>query len=317
MRAAFERIPGVEAVSLTYDTPTYGWGTGNTNRLRLPGQGIEQGVAMTTFGVDDAFLDTYGLRLAEGRYFRAEPSADDNGLVVNQAAARALGLDFQADPTVIIGDSTRVPVIGIVGDFHFAHLKEPLRPLVLQSVRATSLYRNFTLRLDGVNTQATVAEVEALWQEVFPGAAMEYDFIDQQLAGMYDSDQQVKWIVGLASALAVLIACLGMLGMASLTVVQRTKEMGVRKVLGASEAGLVGLLTKDFLLPLLVAFLFASPLAYFAMDYWLSNFALRISINAGTFLLIGGLALVVAWLTVSYHTLRAARANPVDCLRYE
>lgn len=317
MRAAFERLPGVESVSLTYDTPTYGWGTGNTNRLRLPGQDAEQGVAMTSFGVDNAFLSTYGLRLAEGQFFGADPSPNDNGVVINQAAARALGLDFLTDPTVILGDSARVSVIGIVDDFHFAHLKEPLRPLLLQSVRATSLYRNFTFRLAGEDTQATVAGIEALWQELFPGAAMEYDFIDQQLAGMYEADEQVKWIVGLASALAVLIACLGMLGMASLTVVQRTKEMGVRKVLGASEVALVGLLTKDFLLPLVIAFVLASPLAYFALEYWLTNFALRVSMDAWTFLVIGGIATTLAWGTIAYHTLTAARANPVKCLRYE
>lgn len=317
IRDELGRIPGIAAVSLTYDTPTFGSMAGNTLALRRPGQSDTEALTMTSMGVDHAFLATYGLRLTEGTFFRAEPSSHDNGSVLNQTAAQALGLDLARDPIVLVGDTTRVEVVGIVEDFHFANLKEPLRPLVLQSVRANALYRNFTFRFTGTERQATLARIEATWQNVFPGAAMVYDYIDQQLNAMYQPERQVQWVVSFASVLAVLIACLGLLGMASLTVVQRTKELGVRKVLGASEVGLVMLLVKDFLMPLAVAVVIASPIAYLLMNQWLATFALRIDVSGWMFVAVAVMAFSLAALTVGYHALRAAHANPVDSLRYE
>ena len=155
------------------------------------------------------------------------------------------------------------------------------------------------------------------WQKVAPEQAFDYTFLDNNLDKQYRSESRLGQLIGLATGLAILIACLGLFGIATLTIAQRTKEIGVRKVLGATVAGIVGLLSKDFLKLVLFALVIASPVAYFFMDNWLADFAYRISIQWWVFLLTGTLAVVVAFLTVSFQSVRAALANPVESLRSE
>jgi putative ABC transport system permease protein len=200
-------------------------------------------------------------------------------------------------------------------DFHIKPLHEKIEPLVLfiWPGRLNYVYA----RVAPDEMQSTLATIEKNWLTVYPEYPFEYTFLDNDVNRLYRGEQQLAQIFGYFAGLAIVIACLGLFGLAAFTAEQRTREIGVRKVLGASIAGIVALLSKDFLKLVLVAFAVASPIAYFAMNRWLQDFAYRIQIGIETFLLAGLLALAIAWLTVSYQSLKAALANPVEALRYE
>ena len=220
-------------------------------------------------------------------------------------------------------------VVGVSNDFNFESLHSKVEPLVL-AVEPVGLVRiasditmadapnpKISVKISGKNIPATISQLRMAWQKVAPEQAFDYTFLDNNLDKQYRSESRLGQLIGLATGLAILIACLGLFGIATLTIAQRTKEIGVRKVLGATVAGIVGLLSKDFLNLVLFALVIASPVAYFFMDNWLADFAYRISIQWWVFLLTGTLAVVVAFLTVSFQSVRAALANPVESLRSE
>ena len=316
VRHALTQVPGVLGATLTYDTPTLGPNFfGNSIALRRPE--AQDPVNLTLFRADDAFLDTYGLTLAAGRFFDASRPADDAGVVLNETAVRAFGWEDPIGQLVQVDGTTQVPVVGVVRDFHFASLHSGIRPLALFSLRGQPLYRLFNIRLAPGDVPATLARLETEWQRLLPGTPFGYTFLDDTLRGLYQTEQQLRQVVAVGAGLALLLACLGMLGLAALSVAQRTKEIGVRKVLGASVRDVLLLLSADFTRPVLLALLLALPLGFFLMDHWLGTFAYRIDLGLGMLLLAGGTALLVAWLTVSYHAARAATTNPADALRQE
>ncbi|MGH7600667.1 MAG: ABC transporter permease, partial [bacterium] len=235
--------------------------------------------------------------------------------LINQAAAKALGWNEPLGKRLSMGNFYQGPVVGVVEDFHFESFHHEVKPILFMFNRGWPSY--LAVRLRPGNVAAGIAEIQKLWKEFVPNTPLQYSFLDQEYQKLYDGEQRVAQIFITFSVLAILIACLGLFGLASFMAEQRTKEIGVRKVLGATVSGIVGLLSKDFVKLVLVGFIVATPLAYFAMQRWLQDFAYRIEIDWWVFALAGGIAFVIALLTVSYQALKAALANPVEALRYE
>ncbi len=325
VKQRLERVPGVVSASLSWRTAAEG---GDSRAFLEPGSSPETALSAPAAIVDDAFLQAFGLTLREGRFFSSERPANSAGIVLNESAVRAFGWqDGIEGKHLVIWNTARPsldtdppparPVLGVVADYHFESLHQPIRPLALLSVETEQIYRVLSLRLSTTDLQETMARVKTAWRDVLPASPFEYIFLDDQVDLAYRTEQQVRGIVGLAAALAILIACLGMLGLASISVIQRTKEVGIRKVLGATVANIVLLLSRDFARPVVVAIVIALPLAYFALNRWLDDFAYHIEISWPIFLMAGLAALLIALLTVSFHAISAATADPVETLRYE
>ncbi len=267
--------------------------------------------------VDVNFLETMQIDLLRGRDFSA--TGTRNAVLVNETLAHVLGEQFALGETLPAeGDVGERPVIGVVEDFHFRSLRHETQPLVLVPHEAVGGgVMAIAARIRPGNLSQTLSLLEETWHQVASGVPFGYAFLDEVVDQQYREAERWRTIVGYAAILALLIACSGLFGMAALTAQQRTKEIGIRKVLGASVPSIVMLLSKDFLKLVAVAFVIAVPLAYWAMSRWLQNFAYHIDLGPWIFLGAGVLALVIALATDSYQAIRAALADPVDALRYE
>jgi putative ABC transport system permease protein len=261
------------------------------------------------------------MTLVAGRDFSEEHTSDQGaGLLLNESAARFLGWD---DP---VGRQLYLPfqeagqprpagtVVGVLEDFNFASLHEPVQPLVLMP---NAFYRYLTVRFRSDEVREALGAIEATWDRFVPDRPIQYSFVDDQYARLYEAEARLGDVITAFSLLAVLVACLGLFGLSAYTIMQRTKEVGIRKVLGASVSGIVVLLSKDFTRLVGIAFVVAAPVAYVVMNRWLEGFAYHIEVGAGVFIGVGVLAFAIAWLTVGYQSVRAALADPVDSLRYE
>ncbi|GAB4032979.1 ABC transporter permease [Spirosoma jeollabukense] len=274
--------------------------------------------ARTEF-TDFDYVKTMGLKLIAGRDFSSQyPTDTAQAALINRTAAARLGWT----PQEAIGkwlkntlrDSTNRTIIGVVEDFNFLSLKEAIEPLVIAPYDDQ---RVALIRLKPGNLTASVETIQQLYARTRPAYPFEYHFLDQQFDQMYQTDLRQQTIMRIFAGLAIFIACLGLFGLASFSAQQRTKEIGVRKVLGASVGSIVGLLSSDFLKPVGIAILIASPIAWYVMNQWLRNFAYRVDISWWVFALAGLLAIGIALLTVSFQSIKAALMNPVKSLRSE
>ena len=276
--------------------------------------------------VDPDFLTTFGLQLTAGRNLVKQIATDSTqAFLLNEAAARALNwpapvgkrfeTEFSTGSPSLPFEKRSGQVVGVVQDFHFESLRNAIRPMVFMIKPYWYFYISVKLRPE--NAGETLAGLERAWHRFFPELPFEYFFLDDNFDQLYRTEESWGRAIGFFALLSILIACLGLLGLAAFTAEQRTKEIGIRKVLGASVAGIVSLLSKDFIKLVLVAFLAATPLAYFAMKHWLQDFAYRLTLSSWIFALAGGMALLIALLTVSTQAIKAALANPVEALRYE
>lgn len=294
---------------------------GSLSPILLEGESEDAYRFQNTFLIDDDFLSIMDIELVHGRNVDADLATDLEGSVLlNEAAVRAF--DWTDDPLnhtlERLGEGRELvtsQVVGVVRDFNYQSLKNEVEPLVLQLTG--SRYHNMLIKVHPNNLRETLRGLSSLWQRFVPERPFEYTFLDERFAEFYESEQRLGRIFNYFSLLAILIACLGLFGLAAFTAEQRTKEIGIRKILGASVAGLVVLLSKDFVKLVTVAFILAVPLAYTAMSQWLDKFAYRVDLTSGVFLLAGIAALTIAVGTVSYQAIKAAFANPVDSLRYE
>ena len=299
------------------------WKSFRRIRVGKTGQPDSEAPAMYFNGVDEDFIDTYEIDLVQGRNFSRALSTDSTAVILNETAAQAM---FADSP---IGQVIRVPafnftghVIGVARDFHFHSLHDKIEPMVMGFMPAGGHHPvhgidYFTLRIAPENVQATIdfiTRTHAQFDSVNP---IEYAFLGRWWVDLYNRDERLGRVFGIAAGLAILIACVGLFGLAAFMAEQRTKEIGVRKVLGATMSSLVVLLSRDFTRFVLLGLLFATPVAYLAMDQWLQNFAYRTDIGWWVFVVAGGLALTIALLTVSAQAIKAALANPVESLRYE
>ncbi len=267
--------------------------------------------------VDFNFQKTVGARLSAGRWFSPAYGSDANqAVVINETAARLLGF---ATPAEAVGQrinyrvQSTPTIIGVLKDYHQLSLKKILDPLIFELGEAPDGY--FTLRLSPDDLPRTLAAIQSLWQKTFPGSPFSYFFLNDSFNQQYRADWQFAQMAGLFALLAILVASLGLWGLANVTTTQRTKEIGVRKVLGASVVSIVTLVSKDVLTLVLIAIVIASPLAWYAMHHWLQDFAYKIDLDWWMFAGAGSLAMGIALLTVSFQSVKAALTNPVKSLR--
>jgi putative ABC transport system permease protein len=276
---------------------------------------------MGTYYADVDHADVMKFELVQGRYFSNEFPSDTMAVVLNEAAVKELGWEKPLEEKLIVfddgpsGGPQEVPmrVIGVVKDFNFESFKTRVRPMVL---RVTETSGNLLVRYEGEATTA-VAAVEKLWKQYASGDPFEYGFLDQNFDSLFREEQRLSKLFLVFTGLAIFIACLGLFALASFTAEQRTKEIGIRKAMGASVLGVTGLLSREFTLLVVVSILLAVFPAWYLMNSWLGQFAYRIDINIMVFVLSGMAALVIAWLTVVFQSLKAAMAKPVNSLRYE
>ena len=289
----------------------------NVHQMSSRYEGKEDGYGVSILNVDLNYLDFYSIAVLEGRGFNPEREADrGSSYLMNQALARKLGWDQPVGKGAKLSWKEEMgTVIGLVKDFNFNSLHHQIEPLLITAQDWS--FNEMSVKVRGNQLAAAIAHLDSVWGQLVGDRPFDFTFLDTHLAELYRADRQSGTVIGIIAVLALVIACLGLFGLASITTVQRTKEIGIRKVLGASPRELVLMLSRGFAGMVGVAFLIAAPLTYLLMQRWLENFAYRIEINSWVFVLAGALSLAIALLTISFHALRAARTNPVSALRSE
>jgi putative ABC transport system permease protein len=271
---------------------------------------------------DYDFIPTYGISMAAGRNFSRAYGTDTAGFVLNEAAAKAVGWKSPQEAVgkdfVYGGNKGRI--IGVMKDFHFESLHQTIAPIIF-IMPATppnqSFYNAISIKISGHNIPSALATIKQTWQRYLPELPYQYTFLDENFATLYESEQRQETIFTTFACIAIFIACLGLFGLSAFAISQRVKEIGVRKVLGASTATIVTLLSKEFLKLVVIAAVIAFPVAWYAMHNWLEDFAYRINIEWWVFIVAGIAALFIALATVSYQAIKAALSNPVKSLRTE
>jgi putative ABC transport system permease protein len=339
LRRELQAIPGVSAVGRS----TIGVATGNNSvtNMRLPGQTDSMDVGV--YGIDPGFIPAMGMRLLAGRNFDERQARDDAttptpvdiaaeralvargmNVVLTESAARRLGFtareavgkEIQAGLTVDeAGGYVPATVVGVVNDVRFRSARDPLQPILFYSTRDG--YNFLLVRFAGADPAALRGQVERVWRRILSDVPFEASFAEERVQELYDADEARAQIFAMFALLSIVIGCLGLFGLADFTAERRTKEIGIRKVLGARTRDIIRLLTWQFSKPVIVANLIAWPVAWWVMREWLNHFDVRIDLGPTPFLLAGLLALAIAIGTISGHALRVARANPIHALRYE
>jgi putative ABC transport system permease protein len=277
-------------------------------------------ITPSNVNVEYDYLKVYGIKIKEGRDFsKAVPTDDGKAFIINESFAKELRLKETVGTPAGHGhyhNDSLGSIIGVVEDFNFNSLHYKINTLAMV-VHPEWSYDEMSIKIDAHNVESGIATVKSLWDKHISSYPFSYTFLDEHFALLYRSDQQMSSVVTIMAILAILISCMGLFGLAAITTEKKTKEIGIRKVLGASEVQITTLLSKNFALLIGISFLIASPATYWLLFKWLQNFAYRVAINPLWFVAGGLLALSIALLTISYHTLRSARANPVKALRYE
>lgn len=260
-------------------------------------------------------VHTMQLQLKEGRDFSRDYASDSSGgCLINETAAREIGYTHAVGRRLSV-NGRKLTIIGVLKDFHFRSLHEPIRPLVLQY--GVKDYGNVLVRTRSGRTKEALHSLETLYRQLNPAFPFTYTFSDEAYQALYRNEQVVTRLSNAFSFLAIFISCLGLLGLVMFTAEQRTKEIGIRKVLGASVMGIVRLISADFLKLVIIAILLACPLAWWMMSRWLDNYAYRIDLNLWIFVLAGALAMLITLCTISFQSIRAALANPAASLKIE
>ena len=309
--------PDILAVSATNGSFYKVFGT---DKIGWEGKSEDERIFISIHSVDFDYQKIFDIKMAQGRYFsRDYPTDTSDGIIVNETAAKIMGMESPIGQRIscwIPYDPMRSgTIIGVVKDFHFRSLHEKINPLVL--VIAPGWFTDVYIRIKPENAPETLGFLEKTLTGFAPDFPLEYSFLDEDIDNLYKTEQRIGNFVRYGTFLAIFIACLGLFGLASFTAEKRTKEIGIRKVLGASVSGIVLLLTKEFTKWVILANLIAWPIAYYVMNKWLQNFAYHINIGVWTFLLSAALALVTALITISFQAAKTAASNPVDSLRYE
>ncbi len=312
LKEAWKQLPGVEAVTASSGMP--GLNSGLYDFMVKPENALHDSLELMTLTVDHDYVATYGLNIVEGRDFSEDFSTDaSEGFLINETTARKLGWTDPVGQELTLqvwfqGEVQKTgTVVGVIQDFQYHSLHQAIDPMLVHIFPNTYYYDYLSLRLRPGNMPETLAAVEQAWTQFNPERPFEYSFLDERFDALYRAEERLGSLFGYFSILAIVIACLGLFGLSAFTTEQRTKEIGVRKTLGATVLGIVLLLSKDLLKLIAVAFVIAVPLAFFAMNQWLDGFTARTSLSWSIFLMTGLITLGIAWLTVGYHAIRAAR----------
>lgn len=308
-------ISSIKGVGASSSMP--GGGMSRWGGIRPDGYSEDETWVCSVMRVDDNYFSAVGMELSAGRTFSKEFPGDENeSVMINESAVRELGWD---DP---IGKKFNFPggrpsltIVGVIKDFHFENMQHKIEPLIINYVPGAS--RIVSIKINAADVSSTLGQIEKLWNKVYPGYPFEYTFFDESFAQLFENDRNFAALVANFTWLAILIACLGLFGLAAFTGEQKTKEIGMRKVLGATVSGIMYLLSRDFAFLVIISSVLAVPIAYIAMSGWLESFVYRTEMNPLLFLGSAVVALFVAILTISYHTFKAANLNPIDSLRNE
>lgn len=317
----YGNIPGVRHVSVSTRVPGE-WKNIPEVYVSSPTSPSGIGDSLKTYfmGFDEDMLATYGMSLQRGRYFTAGSDSDSTNILLNESAVKALGLSDPIGATIIIrrdGEDLYTTVIGVIRDFNFQSLHQKIAPIIIGAWNSPFGYIDYyTLKIAG-DTKEVIRAATAVHERFDDRTPIEYHFLDAQLESYYIAEQRAGMIFRMGGVLSIFVACLGLFGLATYNIQRRTKELGIRKVLGASGLNLFVLLSSSFAKQVAIAFVIATPLAWYVMKEWLAVFEYRISLHAGIFLFAGIVALIIALATVSYRTLKAVRVNPVKSLRQE
>ncbi|WP_184550772.1 ABC transporter permease [Mucilaginibacter sp. FT3.2] len=307
--------PAISAVSFCYRAPSSTADKGGS--IKYEGREWEKFVGRTLMG-DAGYAKTFGLRIIAGRNITEADSAKE--YLVNEQLVKKLGIK---DPQQIIGHQFTAgdlgdkpgTIVGVVKDFHAKSLYRAIEPSYVSTFRTQ--YQYVGIRIDLKNRANAIAHIQKTWLSVFPENVFEYHFLDEQINDFYEKEELLNKLITSSAVIAIFISCLGLLGLISLLTIQRTKEIGIRKVLGASVTSITALLSADFIKLVLIAIVVASPIAWLTMSKYLQDFAYRIAIQWWVFMLAAGIAIIIAFVTVCYQSLKAAMANPVNSLRSE
>ena len=322
LKNAFAQVRGVESITASYETPEYvEWGDGIT----ATDEKGKHDISLNAMPVDLDFIKTMKMQLMAGRDFQQSDFAmidtSDNYknyhqvFIINETLAKKIGWTPQQAIGRTIENRTTGPVVGVVKDFNFSSLHDPIGPLVIFLGRDFS--RDFMLRINSNDMQSTLDRLQAVWKQRVPDRPFNYHFLDDDYNKLYLAEQRTSKLFGVAAGLAIVLACLGLFGLAAFTTVQRTKEIGIRRVLGANISSITLLVAKNFLQLVSIAIVIAVPLAWWAGNKWLQDFAFRIPVQAYVFVATAIVTVLIALCTVGYHSIRAALANPVKSLRTE
>ena len=312
-------MPGVVSGTLSAYLPVSNSSRSDNTWYRQEVMSSESGIDMQNWKVDYDYIKTMGMEVIKGRNFSRDYPTDSSAAIINETTARLLGFKEPVGKqiyTTVQGSEDLAPytIIGVVKNFNFESLHHDVGPLVL---RLSSSPYTVSFKIHTANIPGLIAKIKATWKTMVPGFPFSYRFLDDSFDEMYRAEQRAGTIALIFSVLAIFIACLGLFGLATFIAEQRTKEIGIRKVLGASVQGIVGMLSKDFLKLVTIAFMIAVPVAWYAMNVWLRGFAYRISLSWWIFIAAGVAAFLIALITVSFQAIKAAIANPVTSLRTE
>lgn len=308
--------PGIKDVSFSFTSPSDNNGWGSDFKYNNSPKKTDFGASLKW--ADAEYFKLYNLKFVAGGPYLNSDSL--NGYVVNEALLKKLGVN---DPKSAIGkyinlwdDKKRIRrITGVVKDFNISSLSQAIPPVLMGSWK--DVYQTINIKLKGNNLKQTLSSVEKLWNGTFPEYVYSYQFLDEKISLFYQQQDQLSALCKIFAGIAIFISCLGLYGLISFMAVQRTKEVGIRKTLGASVSHIVYLFSKEFTFLILIAFAISAPVGWYLMNKWLQAFAYKISIGPGIFILAIAASVIIAWLTVGYKAIRAALANPVISLRSE
>ena len=316
LRKKLEAMPQIQTFSFCFKAPSSENNRGGTvhfyNRPDWETWPVRSAIG------DTSYVKSFGLQIIAGRTIRESKTTRE--YLINQKMVYKLGLK---DPDDVIGkpliagelDDQKGIIVGVVKDFNTMSLIKPVEPVLIASF--PNLFSTLAIKLKGQDLQEAISGIRKSWEEAYPQEVFDYQFLDDQIANLYRKEDLQQKIILLAASVGIIISCLGLLGLVSLVTLQRTKEIGIRKVLGASVASITTLLSKDFIKLIFIAVIIASPLSWYFMNKWLQNFAYRIEVQWWVFAIAAILAILIALITISFQAIKAALANPVKSLRTE
>jgi ABC-type antimicrobial peptide transport system permease subunit len=307
--------PGIQKLSFSYGSPSDNGNWNSDFKFNKSAKSTEFGANLKW--ADTGYFSTYDLEFIAGRPYGQTDTVRE--LVVNETLIRKLGI---RNPQDAIGKemnfwdgSIVAPIVGVVKDFHVNSLRDPISPVALGAWKA--MYRSININIKPENASTTLANIRKAWNDTYPDYVYEQQFLDEKINNFYKQENQLSELYKIFAGIAIFVSCLGLYGLISFMAVQRTKEVGIRKVLGASVGTIIYLFSKEFMLLIAVAFFISAPVSYFIMHKWLQDYSFRIELGAGFFGLAILISVGIAWVTVGYRAIRAAMANPVKSLRSE
>ena len=321
LKQEIKQLPGVVNATMTGFLPTSNW---KSTAIYFKDASFDQKKALfpQSWEVDEDYINTLDMKMAAGRSFSSQMLTDSTGIIINEAAAKFMGITDPLNKPLYrsnggqqsIANSKQYHIIGVVKDFNFSSLRDVISPVVLTLAKNNGA---LSIKVNTTNLPALMAQIKAKWQSLSPNVQMNYSFMDQDFDATYRAEQRTGEISIVFTSLAIIIACLGLFGLAAYAAEQRTKEIGIRKILGANIASITGMLSFDFIKLVFIAILFSLPAGWYLMNLWLRDFAYRINIQWWVFALAGVTAIVIAVITVSFQSIKAALSNPVNSLRSE